>query len=144
MTTYVGVLGRRGASLQFGTPREIYENPSKPLWLASRLGAAAGIQPPCGRALFEGAASGAAVFIGLRPGEKHSARARDARPVFVRVEHLGDQTRAFTWRWTATNIVTLAEVHTPLKPVTVRCRSPAIAECTSTGTARMPEENAPQ
>jgi multiple sugar transport system ATP-binding protein len=86
MATHVGVLDE-GRLVQFGTPREIYENPVS-LYVAGRLG-----QPRINllpAALFGGAPPGARQ-IGLRP---EHIRQGEGRPrTVVRVEHLGDQTR---------------------------------------------------
>ena len=86
MATHVGVLDA-GHLVQFGTPREIYENPAN-LYVAGRLGLPRINALPAG--LFPGAPPGAAT-IGLRP--EHIAQG-DGQPArVVRVEHLGDQTR---------------------------------------------------
>jgi multiple sugar transport system ATP-binding protein len=114
MATHVGVL-ERGALIQFGTPRQIYEDPDS-VYVATRLGqpriniapvsAFAGLAGPAG-----------AAQVGLRPehiavgaGAPHAARARVRR-----VEHLGDQTRLHL-ALSGTELVTLADPHTPVQP----------------------------
>ncbi|MCB0203070.1 MAG: ABC transporter ATP-binding protein, partial [Anaerolineae bacterium] len=86
MATHVGVLDK-GVLVQFGTPREIYEDPVS-VYAASRLG-----QPRINvlpASLFAGAPAGAA-SIGLRPEQIVQGEGEES---FVdRVEHLGDQTR---------------------------------------------------
>lgn len=119
MATHVGVLDQ-GRLVQFGTPREIYENPSS-IYVATRLG-----QPRINTLpadLFGPAPAGAAT-IGLRPEHIHAG---DGRPAsVVRVEHLGDQTRLHL-DIAGYALVTLADPHTPLAPgdtVAVRPANP--------------------
>lgn len=86
MATHVGVLDN-GKLVQFGTPREIYENPVS-VYAASRLG-----QPRVNilpADLFGSAPSGAQT-IGLRP--EHIVQGEGQDSLVTRVEHLGDQTR---------------------------------------------------
>lgn len=86
MATHVGVLDN-GRLIQFGSPREIYENPVS-VHAASRLG-----QPRINllpASLFGGAPNGAAT-IGLRP--EHIVEGEGEESLVTRVEHLGDQTR---------------------------------------------------
>jgi len=86
MATHVGVL-EEGRLVQFGTPREIYENPNS-VYVASRLGLPRiNILPGD---LFPGT-TGAAHSIGLRPENIEYGQGQDA--AVKRVEHLGDQTR---------------------------------------------------
>jgi len=86
MATHVGVLNE-GRLVQFGTPREIYENPNS-LYVASRLGLPRiNILPA---ELFGGGPAGA-VQIGMRP--EHIAQGDGQDAEVRRVEHLGDQTR---------------------------------------------------
>ena len=108
MASHVGVLDS-GRLVQFGNPREIYENPVS-LYVAQRLGVPRINALPAG--LFPGAPAGAKT-IGLRPehielGQGHPARV-------VRVEHLGDQTRLHL---TLDNhsLVTLMDPGTRLEP----------------------------
>jgi multiple sugar transport system ATP-binding protein len=86
MATHVGVLDR-GKLVQFGPPREIYENPVS-VYAASRLG-----QPRINilpADLFPNAPEGAKT-IGLRPEQISQGTGDDS--FVTRVEHLGDQTR---------------------------------------------------
>lgn len=107
MATHVGVLDH-GRLVQFGSPREIYENPSS-IYVATRLG-----QPRINTLpadLFGPAPAGAAL-IGLRP---EHIRHGEGKPASVtRVEHLGDQTRLHL-AVDGHHLVTLADAHTPLK-----------------------------
>ena len=108
MATHVGVLDS-GRLVQFGTPREIYENPVS-AYVASRLG-----QPRINLLPADafGAAKAGAAQIGLRP---EHVRIGEGRPATVRrVEHLGDQTRLHLTMG-GHDIVTLADPHTPLSP----------------------------
>jgi multiple sugar transport system ATP-binding protein len=108
MATHVGVLDQ-GRLVQYGSPREIYENPVS-TYVASRLG-----QPRINLLpadVFGNAPAGAAQ-IGLRPehieqGQGHPATVR-------RVEHLGDQTRLHL-ALGPHQIVTLSDAHTRLSP----------------------------
>jgi multiple sugar transport system ATP-binding protein len=86
MASHVGVLDR-GTLVQFGTPREIYENPVS-TYVASRLG-----QPRINLLPADafGAAPKGAVQIGLRP--EHILLGEGQEAVIRRIEHLGDQTR---------------------------------------------------
>ena len=108
MATHVGVLDE-GKLVQFGTPREIYENPVS-LYVASRLGLPRINTLPAD--LFAGAPSGAKT-IGLRP--EHIAQGEGEASKVVRVEHLGDQTRLHL-TFNGHDIVTLTDVHTSLSP----------------------------
>jgi multiple sugar transport system ATP-binding protein len=106
MASHVGVLDR-GRLVQFGTPREIYEDPVS-TYVASRLG-----QPRINLLpadTFGGAPAGA-TQIGLRPehialGEGHPATVR-------RIERLGDQTRLHL-TFGPHEMITLTEPHTAL------------------------------
>ena len=107
MATHVGVLGH-GKLVQFGTPREIYEDPVS-IYAASRLGSPKINILPAD--LFPGAPDGAA-SIGLRPehiclGEGHEAQA-------VRVEKLGDQTRLHL-KINDLDLITLTDAHTQIQ-----------------------------
>jgi len=86
MATHVGVLNE-GRLVQYGTPREIYENPNS-LYVASRLGLPRINVLPA--ELFGGAPSGS-TQIGMRPEHIRQGEGQDAK--VKRVEHLGDQTR---------------------------------------------------
>ncbi len=108
MATHVGVLDR-GRLVQFGTPREIYENPVS-LYVAGRLGLPRiNALPAC---LF-GEAPPKAATIGLRP--EHIAQGQGRAAEVVRLEHLGDQTRLHL-RLQDHDIVTLTDVHSTLEP----------------------------
>ena len=106
MATHVGVLDK-GKLIQFGSPREIYENPVS-IYSASRLG-----QPRINilpADLFAGAPSGAK-SIGLRPEQIMQGKGDDS--IVTRVEHLGDQTRLHL-KFRKHDIITLTDVHTSL------------------------------
>jgi multiple sugar transport system ATP-binding protein len=108
MATHIGVLDH-GRLAQFGTPREVYENPVS-LYVAQRLG-----QPRINAlpaALF-GTGPKSAATIGLRPEHIRQGEGREAD--VVRVEHLGDQTRLHL-TLDGHPIVTLSDVHTGLRP----------------------------
>ena len=108
MATHVGVLDR-GQLVQFGTPRDIYENPVS-TYVAARLG-----QPHINllpAAAFPGAPSNA-TQIGLRPEHIHVGDGQDA--TIQRVEHLGDQTRLHLTLGPC-SLITLTQPHTALKP----------------------------
>ncbi|MEO1191497.1 MAG: ABC transporter ATP-binding protein [Pseudomonadota bacterium] len=107
MATQVGVLDQ-GHLVQFGTPREIYENPVS-IYAASRLGLPRINILPAD--LFAGAPAGAAK-IGLRP--EHITQGEGEEALVQRVEHLGDQTRLhLTFR--DHEIVTVTDAHTELE-----------------------------
>ncbi|MEM1267425.1 MAG: ABC transporter ATP-binding protein [Pseudomonadota bacterium] len=108
MATQVGVLDS-GRLVQFGSPREIYEDPSS-LYVAARLGLPRINALPAG--LFAGAPSGAKT-IGLRP--EHIQHGEGKTSKVVRIEHLGDQTRLHL-TLDGHDIVTLTDVHTDLEP----------------------------
>ncbi|MGX1495450.1 multiple sugar transport system ATP-binding protein [Labrenzia sp. MBR-25] len=108
MATHVGVLDR-GGLVQFGSPREIYENPVN-LYVAGRLG-----QPRINvlpADIFAGAPSGAKT-IGLRP--EHITQGEGKVSQVRRVEHLGDQTRLHL-SLDGHSVVTLSDSHTALEP----------------------------
>ena len=107
MATSVGVLDG-GKLAQYGTPREIYENPVS-LYVAGRLGAPRINALPAD--LFAGAPVGAKT-IGLRP--EHIEQGDGAPASVVRVEHLGDQTRLHL-TLEGHDIVTLTDVHSALQ-----------------------------
>ena len=106
MATHVGVLDH-GRLIQFGTPREVYENPVS-ITAASRLG-----QPRINilPADIFGLAPPGATHIGLRPEQIDEGEGEES---FVRrVEHLGDQTRLhLTFR--GHDLITVTDPHTPL------------------------------
>lgn len=107
MATHVGVLDH-GRLVQFGSPREIYEDPVS-IYAASRLG-----QPRINilpADLFGPAPTGAR-SIGLRPEQLRQGSGADS--MVTRVEHLGDQTRLHL-SFRNHNIVTVTNPHTALK-----------------------------
>ena len=108
MASHVGVLDR-GRLVQFGSPREIYEDPVS-AYVASRLGSPRINLLPAD--LFGPAPRGAAT-IGLRP--EHIVTGEGTTSEVVRVEHLGDQTRLHL-RLASHDLVTLTDAHSPLAP----------------------------
>lgn len=119
MASHVGVLDQ-GKLVQFGTPRDIYENPVS-TYVASRLG-----QPRINLLPADafGAGRPGAAQIGLRPEHVHLG---EGQPATVRrVEHLGDQTRLHLTMGPH-EIITLADPHTTLAPgdaVAIRPETP--------------------
>jgi multiple sugar transport system ATP-binding protein len=108
MATHVGVLDH-GRLVQFGTPREIYEN-TVSTYDASRL-----VQTHINllpATAFPNAPPNAAQ-IGLRPEHIHIGDGQDA--TIHRIEHLGDQTRLHL-RLGPHSLTTLTEPHSQLKP----------------------------
>ena len=119
MASHVGVLDQ-GRLVQFGTPRDIYENPIS-TYVASRLG-----QPRINLLPADafGAAKPGAAQIGLRPEHVHMGEGQAA--TVRRVEHLGDQTRLHLTMG-GHEIITLADPHTTLAPgdaVAIRPETP--------------------
>ena len=107
MATHVGVLDH-GRLVQFGTPREIYEQPVS-IYAAGRLG-----QPHINilpADLFGPAPSGAA-YIGMRPEQIYQGDGQDS--LVKRVEHLGDQTRLHL-AFKNHDLTTVIDAHTPLR-----------------------------
>jgi len=97
MATHIGVLDE-GRLVQFGSPREIYEQPET-LYVASRLGLPRINTLP---AETFGGSTGEASVIGLRPEHIHLAKQSNAVPDahfqsrearVIKLESLGDQTR---------------------------------------------------
>ncbi len=107
MATHVGVLDQ-GKLIQFGTPREIYEDPVS-IYAASRLG-----QPRINilPADIFGHAPTGAKSIGLRPEQIGQGDGQDS--LVTRVEHLGDQTRLHL-SFKDHDLITVTDAHTPLK-----------------------------
>ncbi len=107
MATHVGVL-EHGRIVQFGTPREIYEQPANE-YVATRLGL-----PRINLLPVEifGRAPEAAKTIGLRP--EHIRQGTGVDSTVTRVEHLGDQTRLHI-TLAGHNLITLTDAHTTLK-----------------------------
>ncbi|MET1416025.1 ABC transporter ATP-binding protein [Roseibium sp. HPY-6] len=119
MSTHVGVLDN-GKLVQFGTPREIYENPVN-LYVAGRLG-----QPRINvlpADMFAGAPAGAAK-IGLRP--EHIQQGEGKGSTVKRIEHLGDQIRLHLIL-EGHNVITLSDPHSGLEPgdtIAIQPRNP--------------------
>jgi multiple sugar transport system ATP-binding protein len=107
MATHVGVLDE-GRLVQFGSPRDIYEDPVS-IYAAGRLGSPKMNVLPA--SLFPGAPNKAA-SIGLRP--EHIQIGIGVKTEVVRVERLGDQTRLHL-KMNGVEIMTLTEPHTILK-----------------------------
>ncbi|WP_426034411.1 ABC transporter ATP-binding protein [Cypionkella sp. TWP1-2-1b2] len=107
MATHVGVLDH-GKLVQFGTPREIYEQPVS-IYAAGRLG-----QPHINilPADLFGPAPANATKIGLRPEQIQQGAGEDA--LVKRIEHLGDQTRLHL-SFKNHDLTTVTEAHTPLR-----------------------------
>ena len=89
MSTHVGVLDE-GRLVQFGTPREIYENPCS-TYVAARLGQPRINLLPAG--LLQDNAPAHAATVGLRPENITLNDSAGREAVIRRIEHLGDQTR---------------------------------------------------
>ena len=106
MATHVGVLDQ-GRLVQFGTPREIYENPVS-VYAASRLGLPRINVLPAD--IFGHGPSGA-TSIGLRP--EHIVQGEGQESMVRRVEHLGDQTRLHLV-FKDHDLVTVTDAHTTL------------------------------
>ncbi|MCA3441911.1 MAG: ABC transporter ATP-binding protein [Rhodobacter sp.] len=108
MASHVGVLDC-GRLVQFGAPREIYENPVS-AYVATRLGQPRINLLPAG--LFAGAPRGA-TQIGLRP--EHIRQGAGQAATVRRVEHLGDQTRLHL-TLAGHELITLTDPHSPYSP----------------------------
>lgn len=106
MATHVGVL-ENGRLIQFGTPREVYENPVS-IYAASRLGLPRINILPAG--LFAGSPLDA-TWIGLRPEQIRQGEGEQSR--VKRVERLGDQTRLHL-SFRNHDLVTVTDAHTGL------------------------------
>lgn len=107
MATHVGVLNE-GRLVQFGSPREVYEQPVS-VYAATRLG-----QPRINvlpADLFAGAPA-RAKSIGLRP--EHIAQGEGEEALVKRVEHLGDQTRLHL-NFKKHDLITVTDAHTRLR-----------------------------
>ncbi|APX10909.1 ABC transporter ATP-binding protein [Tateyamaria omphalii] len=109
MATHVGVLDE-GRMVQFGTPRDIYENP-RTAYVAARLGQPRINLLPVG--LLGENAPADAHQVGLRPENIRHGTGRDAQ--VVRVERLGDQTRLHL-KVANHDVITLTDPHTSLSP----------------------------
>jgi multiple sugar transport system ATP-binding protein len=108
MATHVGVL-EKGRLVQFGTPREVYEDPVS-VYAAGRLGLPRINIVPAD--LFGPAPAGVA-WIGLRPEQIRQGEGQEAD--VVRVERLGDQTRLHL-QFRNHDLVTVTDAHTGLQP----------------------------
>lgn len=106
MATHVGVLDK-GKLIQFGSPRDIYENPVS-IYAASRLG-----QPRVNilPADLFGDAPIEAQSIGLRP--EHITQGKGIESTVKRIEHLGDQTRLYL-DYKGHDVVTVTDSHSSL------------------------------
>ncbi|WP_305987854.1 ABC transporter ATP-binding protein [Roseibium sp. MMSF_3544] len=119
MSTHVGVLDH-GRLVQFGSPREIYENPVN-LYVAGRLG-----QPRINvlpADMFAGSPAGARK-MGLRP--EHIQQGEGKESTVKRIEHLGDQIRLHL-TLEGHEVVTLSDPHADLEPgdtVAIQPRNP--------------------
>ena len=109
MASHVGVLDE-GRLVQFGTPREIYEDPQT-AYVAARLGQPRINLLPVG-ILDEQAPTGAHQ-IGLRPENIEQGSGKEA--TVIRVEHLGDQTRLHL-KLADHDVITLTDPHSKLAP----------------------------
>ena len=107
MATHIGVL-KHGRLVQFGSPREIYENPIN-LYVAGRLGIPRINLLP---ADIFGTAPSRVKSIGLRPEHITVGKGKSAH--VMRVERLGDQTRLHL-KIAHYDIITLTDVHTKLE-----------------------------
>lgn len=107
MATHVGVLDK-GKLIQFGSPREIYEDPVN-VYSAGRLGLPRINILPAD--LFAGKPTNAEL-IGLRPEHIFQGEGEDA--TVKRIEHLGDQTRLHL-DFKSHHLITVTEAHTLLK-----------------------------
>ncbi len=108
MATDIGVL-EEGRLIQFGTPREVYDNPAS-VSVAARLG-----QPRINildASIFPGSPQ-PAKFIGFRP-EQLILGNDGLETVVKRVERLGDQTRLHL-SLGDNSIITVTDPHTDLK-----------------------------
>ncbi|MEO0343877.1 MAG: ABC transporter ATP-binding protein [Pseudomonadota bacterium] len=87
MATHIGVMDE-GSLVQFGTPRDVYENPAS-AYVAARLGLPRINLLPAD--IFGHSGKNGATQIGLRPEHIQVGKGTEAQ--VTRVEHLGDQTR---------------------------------------------------
>jgi multiple sugar transport system ATP-binding protein len=107
MATHIGVLDH-GRLVQFGSPRDVYENPVSAT-VAARLGIPRINLLP---ATLFGQAPDCAATIGLRP--EHIATDAGTPATVRRVEHLGDQTRLHL-SFNQHEITTVTDAHTTLR-----------------------------
>lgn len=109
MASHVGVLDE-GKLVQFGSPREIYENP-KTSYVAARLGQPRINLLPVGT--LDAPTPSGATLMGLRPENILQGHGQDT--TVTRVEHLGDQTRLHLKLGTF-DVITLTDPHSTLSP----------------------------
>lgn len=109
MASHVGVLDE-GRLVQFGSPREIYEDPTTS-YVAARLGQPRINLLPLG--VLEASAPAGATLMGLRPENIRQGSGREAS--VTRVEHLGDQTRLHL-KLGDHDVITLTDPHSTLSP----------------------------
>ena len=109
MATHVGVLDE-GKLVQFGSPREIYENPTT-AYVAARLGLPRINLLPAD--LFGPEVPDTATQIGLRPENVKLGSGPQA--TITRIEHLGDQTRLHL-KFAGHDLVTLTEASSKAQP----------------------------
>ncbi|SPH18226.1 Maltose/maltodextrin import ATP-binding protein MalK [Defluviimonas aquaemixtae] len=109
MASHVGVLDH-GRLVQFGPPREIYENP-RTAYVAARLGQPRINLLPVG--IMGETAPPGATRMGLRPENIRHGEGREA--TVTRVEHLGDQTRLHL-KVADHDVITLTDPHSTLAP----------------------------
>jgi multiple sugar transport system ATP-binding protein len=109
MATHIGVL-EDGKLVQFGSPREIYEQPVN-IYVAGRLGIPRLNLLPAD--IFDGAPEGAKT-IGLRPEHLEQVKSKGVSAHVSRIERLGDQTRLHII-CAGHDVVTLTEPHTTLE-----------------------------
>lgn len=115
MASHIGVL-EEGRLVQFGTPREVYGDPSS-IYVASRLG-----QPRINilpSSVFGGDHKGPK--MGLRPENIQHGDGVEAR--VIRSEHLGDQTRLHL-DLQGHPVITLIDAHDDYAPETMIKISP--------------------
>lgn len=107
MATHIGILDK-GKLVQFGSPKDIYENPVS-VYAASRLG-----QPRINilpAVLFPNIKAHVH-SVGMRPEQIKFGEGEESK--VTRVERLGDQTRLHL-KFKDHDIVTVAEVHTKVR-----------------------------
>ncbi len=116
MATHVGVL-QEGKLVQFGSPREIYENPLSQ-YVAERLGSPRINVMPAD--LFGSAPKGAKT-IGLRP--EHIVQGSGVEGRVNRVEHLGDHTRIHM-SLSGNDLIAVMDPHNPVNQGDILAISP--------------------
>jgi multiple sugar transport system ATP-binding protein len=129
MATHVGVLDA-GQLVQFGTPREIYENPNS-VYVAARLGQPRINLLPIG--LLDAPCPDGATQMGLRPEHiQPDAAGQDA--TITRIENLGDQRRLHL-RMGDHSLVTLAQddaVPNPGETIRIAAHNPLFFDASGT------------